>query len=188
MSDIAWHSNPFSQYIRSTVYISTVVKDSLSPSWPESDVEISSLCNGDLEETLRVVFYDKESDGKHELMGSFETSINAILTPTDADDAVSIMRGGEETGSIFVSGAKLTDYVDPKLATRKAEEMAEKAEEAKYFVMGKKMTVELESEKAEASRGVANEKAEIANSAVEAAKIAEDTAEQASSVLREIIQ
>lgn len=56
------------------VYRSKQVKDNLNPKWEPATVDVNALCGGDLDRRLQVAIYDFESSGKHQSMGSFETT------------------------------------------------------------------------------------------------------------------
>jgi len=46
------------------VHKSEVIKNTLNPSWREMRIPVSSLCNGDVNRTLKVECYDWDSDGR----------------------------------------------------------------------------------------------------------------------------
>ena len=50
------------------------MKNDLSPKWEPATIDVNVLCNGNLDRRIKISIFDHESDGKHEKMGSFETS------------------------------------------------------------------------------------------------------------------
>lgn len=46
------------------VHKTEVVKNTLSPSWREAHIPVSTLCNGDMARSLKVECYDWDSDGE----------------------------------------------------------------------------------------------------------------------------
>ena len=109
---------------RDNVYCSNVVKNNLNPAWEDATVELSTLCNGDLDKAIQVVVYDYESSGKHVLMVQFETSVNGLLHATkgssaDMGKAVSMKIKGRETSKIVVLKAEVASIQDvtKKMAT-----------------------------------------------------------------------
>ena len=90
------------------MFRSNVVQDNLSPLWDDSTVELSLLCGGDLDAPVLFTVYDNESDGKHEFMGSFETSVNGLVHAStggseDMGKAFTLTaKKGKETGKILV--------------------------------------------------------------------------------------
>jgi len=105
------------------VFRSNVVKDNLSPTWNDATIELSTLCGGDLSKPIQVVVYDNESDGKHVLMGEFDTSVGELLTAStggtdNMEKAIRLQRKGKETGKILVLKAEISgmDDVTKKMA------------------------------------------------------------------------
>ncbi|KAF6029550.1 CPNE8 [Bugula neritina] len=60
------------------VHKSEVIKNTLNPSWREMRIPVSSLCNGDVNRTLKVECYDWDSDGSHDLIGMFTTNVQEL--------------------------------------------------------------------------------------------------------------
>lgn len=85
--DFFGKSDPFFEISRvniesngfSIVYRSEVIRNSLNPRWRPVELDTVSLCNSDPERTLRVDVYDEDSDGSHDLIGSFTTSLQRLL-------------------------------------------------------------------------------------------------------------
>jgi len=61
------------------VYRSNVVKQNLSPLWDETVLDLETLCNGDLDRTVKIVVLAYRKSGKHKQMGEFKTTVRSIL-------------------------------------------------------------------------------------------------------------
>jgi len=57
---------------------SNVVKNDLSPTWHVLDLSVRDLCNGDRKRQLTVDVYDWDSNGDHDLIGSFATDLEGL--------------------------------------------------------------------------------------------------------------
>ena len=84
--DFFGKSDPFFEILRSTenndytmVYRSKAISNTLNPSWPSFSVSNSALCNGDEDRALKIYVYDEDSDGSHDLIGCFSTSLRSLL-------------------------------------------------------------------------------------------------------------
>lgn len=97
------------------VYRSPTIKNSLEPAWDTAVIELSKLCGGDLNLPIRINVYDYEKDGKHVLMGVFETSVNGLIKASnngntnDTSKAFTMAAkvGGKETGKMIVVQAEV---------------------------------------------------------------------------------
>ncbi|XP_021936017.1 copine-8-like isoform X3 [Zootermopsis nevadensis] len=83
--DFFGKSDPFLVFHKSTesgdyivVYKTEVVKHTLNPVWPKFSVPVRSLCNGDYDRNIKVVCYDHESDGDHNLIGEFYVTLRQL--------------------------------------------------------------------------------------------------------------
>ncbi|KAF3856709.1 hypothetical protein F7725_017432 [Dissostichus mawsoni] len=56
-----------------------VVKNNLSPSWKKFTVALQTFCGSDLERPLKVDCSDYDSDGTHDLIGSFTTKVSELM-------------------------------------------------------------------------------------------------------------
>eukprot|EP00092_Neocalanus_flemingeri_P003033 GFUD01003242.1.p1 GENE.GFUD01003242.1~~GFUD01003242.1.p1 ORF type:complete len:540 (+),score=118.50 GFUD01003242.1:626-2245(+) len=63
----------------SVVYRSEVINNNLNPSWRQFTIESRSLCNGDQDRSLKFDVFDKDDDGSHDLIGSFQTNLRKLL-------------------------------------------------------------------------------------------------------------
>ncbi|XP_024118608.1 copine-1 [Oryzias melastigma] len=60
------------------VHRTEVVKNNLNPSWKKFTVPLHTFCSGDLEKPLKVDCSDHDSDGSHDLIGSFTTKVSEL--------------------------------------------------------------------------------------------------------------
>ena len=68
------------------VYRSEVIQNSLDPCWKSVELDTVRLCNSDPDRTLLVEVYDEDSDGSHDLIGSFTTSLHRLLRGPGQDN------------------------------------------------------------------------------------------------------
>lgn len=61
------------------VHRTEVVKNDLSPTWRTFDLKTNQLCSANYDQPVKVDCYDYDSDGAHDLIGSFTTSVNEFL-------------------------------------------------------------------------------------------------------------
>lgn len=60
------------------VHRSEVIKKSLNPVWPTVVMPVVDVCNGDYDRKLKVDVYDWDSDGSHDFIGSFHTTLKEL--------------------------------------------------------------------------------------------------------------
>lgn len=111
---------------RVPMHRSEFIKNNLSPLWNETKLDLSTLCDGDVDMALRLVVYDHEGSGKHKLIGSVETSVNEFLGAKrfggggdiNGDDEANYLlledRKGKDAGSISVINAAVTGVPEPE--------------------------------------------------------------------------
>uniref|UniRef100_A0AAX7SP18 Copine-3 n=1 Tax=Astatotilapia calliptera TaxID=8154 RepID=A0AAX7SP18_ASTCA len=75
-------SDPFLEFFRQgddgkwqLVHRTEVVKNNLNPTWKKFTIPLQTLCYSDLERPLKVDCSDYDSDGSHDLIGSFTTKV-----------------------------------------------------------------------------------------------------------------
>jgi hypothetical protein len=90
------------------VHRSNTVMNNLNPDWDESVLELSILCGGNHQLPIAVKIFDYESDGKHDLMGEFETSVAGLLAASKSGSAIPLKKKGKDTGTIMVSKAEVS--------------------------------------------------------------------------------
>lgn len=114
-------SDPFFQLMRKnigkngefewdTVFRSNVVKDNLNPSWAESTINLSVLCDGDLDAPLKLLVADNESDGKHIPMGQTETTVNEIVRAKNSNGFYLLNTKGKAVGNLVVTIAEVRGH------------------------------------------------------------------------------
>ncbi|XP_041639076.1 copine-1 isoform X2 [Cheilinus undulatus] len=78
-------SDPFLEFFKQgddgkwqLVYRTEVVKNNLSPTWKKFTIPLQTFCSSDLERPLKVDCSDHDSDGSHDLIGSFTTKVSEM--------------------------------------------------------------------------------------------------------------
>lgn len=78
-------SDPFLEFFKQgddgkwvLVHRTEVVKNNLNPVWKKFTVPLQTFCSSDLERPLKVDCSDHDSDGSHDLIGSFTCSVAAL--------------------------------------------------------------------------------------------------------------
>ena len=99
------------------VYRSKHIDNDLNPQWEEIDISLNKLCNGDQSAPILISVYDFEKSGKHKTMGSFETSVKALVQSVvpagtaksvDTSKAYSLFVKGKSYGQVVVTWAKVS--------------------------------------------------------------------------------
>lgn len=98
------------------VHRSDVVQDNLSPKWKDAIVSLSVLNQGDLSKPIMITVFDNESDGKHVLMGSVETSVEALQGLEGS--TLTLKKKGKSTGTLNVQKVEVAglESVTAKMA------------------------------------------------------------------------
>ncbi|CAM9798021.1 unnamed protein product [Lampetra planeri] len=83
--DLFGKSDPYLEFFKmgddgtwQMVHRTEVIKNNLNPTWRPFSIPLQALCNGDLERDVRVVCYDYDSDGSHDLIGEFKTNVKNL--------------------------------------------------------------------------------------------------------------
>uniref|UniRef100_A0A8C3AUX1 Copine-3 n=1 Tax=Cyclopterus lumpus TaxID=8103 RepID=A0A8C3AUX1_CYCLU len=78
-------SDPFLEFFKKgddgkwqLVHRTEVVKNNLSPTWKKFSVPLQTFCCSDLDRPLKVDCSDYDSDGTHDLIGSFTTTVSEL--------------------------------------------------------------------------------------------------------------
>jgi hypothetical protein len=87
------------------VHRSEKVKNNLNPEWANAIVELSTLCDADLDRPILVSVYDFESSGKHVSMGQFETTVNALVKASETHEPIHLKQKGKDVGTITIVNA-----------------------------------------------------------------------------------
>ncbi|XP_077970861.1 uncharacterized protein LOC120327759 isoform X1 [Styela clava] len=84
--DLFGKSDPFMVFCRcnednsfTVCHKTEVIKNTLNPTWKRMQVPVRTLCNGDLERTIKIEIYDWDRDGGHDLIGIFTTSLSRLM-------------------------------------------------------------------------------------------------------------
>ncbi|XP_055582444.1 copine-2 isoform X3 [Falco biarmicus] len=89
--DLFGKSDPFLEFYKPgddgkwmLVHRTEVIKYTLDPVWKPFTVPLVSLCDGDVEKQIKVMCYDYDSDGGHDFIGEFQTSVARMCEAQDA--------------------------------------------------------------------------------------------------------
>ena len=86
------------------VYRSKHMKNNLNPKWEPATIDVNTLCDGNLDRQLQVAIFDHESSGKHQSMGTFETTVNQMLKTGEFTPK----KSGKSYGTIKVNFCSIT--------------------------------------------------------------------------------
>ncbi|XP_077410903.1 copine-3-like isoform X2 [Vanacampus margaritifer] len=81
-------ADPFLEFYKETetgwklAHRTEVVKYTLNPAWRPSQIPIQALCGGDVEKSIKVDCYDYRSNGSHNFIGSFQTTLSQVQQGT----------------------------------------------------------------------------------------------------------
>ncbi|KAI2594626.1 copine 1, partial [Homo sapiens] len=81
ITDFLGKSDPFLEFFRQgdgkwhLVYRSEVIKNNLNPTWKRFSVPVQHFCGGNPSTPIQVQCSDYDSDGSHDLIGTFHTSL-----------------------------------------------------------------------------------------------------------------
>jgi len=101
------------------VYRSEHVNNDLNPNWKPCSLDMSRLCDGDMDRPILIEVFDWEKSGKHPSMGKFETSVHGLMSAAipgadggtakgiDTSKAFQLMKKGKAFGQIVVTTAKV---------------------------------------------------------------------------------
>ncbi|KAJ7331873.1 hypothetical protein JRQ81_014053 [Phrynocephalus forsythii] len=83
--DFLGKSDPFLEFYKQSdsgkwqlVYRSEVIKNNLNPCWRKFTVPLQTFCGGDFNKPIKVQCNDYDSDGSHDLIGTFETNLSQL--------------------------------------------------------------------------------------------------------------
>lgn len=105
------------------MYRSEHIDDNLNPFWRPLTIGLEELCYGDLNWPLKVSVFDYNYNGKHGLIGEFETTIGglqkqiSIKGNADRDQAIRLSteeKAYKTYGLIVVLTASVTEALDNK--------------------------------------------------------------------------
>ena len=85
--DMFGKSDPYLEFHRankdgsySLVHKTEYIKNTLNPVWPPFTISASSLGRGDEKCAIKVICYDWDRDGSHDLIGEFSTTLGELLS------------------------------------------------------------------------------------------------------------
>uniref|UniRef100_A0A8C0FNN3 Copine-3 n=1 Tax=Bubo bubo TaxID=30461 RepID=A0A8C0FNN3_BUBBB len=88
--DFLGKSDPFLEFYKQSdagmwqlVYRSEVIKNNLNPCWRKCSVPLQTFCGGDFNKPIKVQCADHDSDGSHDLIGTFETNLTELQKAGD---------------------------------------------------------------------------------------------------------
>lgn len=102
------------------VYRSETLRDNLNPTWSAGKVALMALCDSDLDKIFKITTYDENSKEEDEKMGSFETSVNKMISGAQGSGVdFNLVLNGDIKGGVYVKLATLSGYQVPSDAARK---------------------------------------------------------------------
>lgn len=121
-------SDPFLEFFKQgddgkwvLVHRTEVVKNNLNPVWKKFSVPLQTFCGSDLDRPLKVDCSDHDSDGSHDLIGSFSCSVAALQKTASFDcihpEKQKKKKSYKNSGSVLVRKCKIStqfsflDYV-----------------------------------------------------------------------------
>jgi hypothetical protein len=126
-----------------TVFRSWPVEDSDNPVWDFACIELSTLCKGKKDETLRVAIKDYGDGDIHSIIGYFRATVNELLAAAtdgagtsnveevNTDKAIVVMKGKDKqvVGKVVVISASISDAEEEEEVAVEAEPRAVSEEE-----------------------------------------------------------
>ncbi|XP_052230447.1 copine-3-like isoform X2 [Dreissena polymorpha] len=84
--DFMGKSDPYLEILKQSsdggwlvVHRTEVVKNNLNPRWRPFQLPLQSLCGGDKTRTVKFDVYDWDSDGSHDIIGGFTTTVQELI-------------------------------------------------------------------------------------------------------------
>jgi len=118
--DTMGKSDPLLEFHRKTwddkwelVHRTEFVKNNLSPTWKPVQLKAHQLSGGDYSSSIRVDCLDWDSDGTHDLIGSFTTSVNELINSASGRQWPCINQSKvgkkkyEKSGTIFLTSCEV---------------------------------------------------------------------------------
>ncbi|KAL4657035.1 copine-2-like [Arapaima gigas] len=68
------------------VHRTEVIKNTLDPVWEPFTMPLISLCNGDVDRTIKVICYDYDNDGGHDFIGEFYTTVSKMIEAQNSQE------------------------------------------------------------------------------------------------------
>jgi len=118
--DLFSKSDPFLEFHRGNkdgsftlVHKTEVLMDTLSPVWQPFTISASSLGRGEDSCPIKVICYDWESDGSHDLIGEFTTTLGELMVNQKSsswnliDPRKAAKKKQKSSGLIYISSSKV---------------------------------------------------------------------------------
>ena len=157
----------------------------MDPIWPEVEIEINALCDGDLDSPIKFSILDQDSNGDTDPMGDFEVSVNGLISSTASGDVVNLSKYGRHIGSILVLGAELVGYENPRKQAMEVMEATANVVLAKADAEAKSQVAATAVEEAEEAKATTEENEQEVNVLAEELTEAEATASAAEEAAKE---
>ncbi|CAH1780422.1 unnamed protein product [Owenia fusiformis] len=84
--DFLSKSDPYLEFCREAangkwvvVHRTEVVDNNLNPQWKPFELPIRTLCGGHYDKVIKVICYDYDDDGSHDLIGEFSTKLSEMI-------------------------------------------------------------------------------------------------------------
>ncbi|RDD37578.1 Copine-3 [Trichoplax sp. H2] len=61
------------------IHKTEIIKNTLNPVWKTFRIPVRVLCNGDYDKSIKIYCYDYDSDGSHDLIGTFTTTLKEMV-------------------------------------------------------------------------------------------------------------
>mmetsp|Transcript_29284 Transcript_29284/g.67248 ORF Transcript_29284/g.67248 Transcript_29284/m.67248 type:complete len:372 (+) Transcript_29284:94-1209(+) len=87
------------------VYKSDFIRNTVNPKWDEALVSVDTICRGDLDRPIKISVFDYSKKGNYKPMGSFETSINGLISSKNTGKSFEL-----RPGIIEVCNVKLLEF------------------------------------------------------------------------------
>lgn len=96
------------------VYRSEMVSNDLKPKWKECQISIEALNGGNKERPIQIQVFDWEKSGKHQPMGSVQTTTKALMSAVVTNSVLHLRLGGRFFGTVMATKAEVTgEGLDP---------------------------------------------------------------------------
>ncbi|GCC33449.1 hypothetical protein chiPu_0011918 [Chiloscyllium punctatum] len=125
--DLFGKSDPYLEFYKQEedgkwmlVHRTEVIKNTLDPVWKPFSMPLVSLCNGDVEKTIKILCYDYDNDGGHDFIGESQTTVSKM---SEASNSMEVefecinskkqkkKKNYKNSGIIIVKSCKVTrDY------------------------------------------------------------------------------
>ena len=109
-------SDPFLEISRanengefSLVHRTEVVDNNLSPTWRPFEKNVSGLCNGDYDRSLKIEVFDDDDGGDHDLIGTCQTNLRTLVKGPGSDNVYNLInqKKREKKGSKYKNSGTL---------------------------------------------------------------------------------